>query len=289
MRFNYIESIDQSFISKIESYSISDFQENFPFDNKNLSRNVDSENRINILQDNKDKNNPNIFFKAENILSIFSPKKANCDNNYNLKETEAETSKKKITKRTKNNNNIISKAKIKRIIKKANAQKKKRNRIKNIARRKDNTDNIRKKFLKRFFKFLIKNINDKLALIGIKKHFKFLPEKFVGKYITEILKEEDKSKVDFTFGQLISKNIFALRGKEKLYEDNLKVLNCLKNSNINIFEKKKFSQLLGEYLNSKEFSDEKFDKKNIDEKYIVKCKIKANQFLNIFNQYYGKK
>ena len=91
-----------------------------------------------------------------------------------------------------------------------------------------------RKIVAKFFKYLIKKINNELGLIGIKKRFKFLPAKFIYKYIIEVIKEKNKSNVDF-------------QDKENLYNYILKVLNCLRNSKINIFEKKKFSQIFGEY------------------------------------------
>ena len=213
------------------------------------------------------------------------------ENNFNIKRTDAETTNKETAK----NDNI--KGRIKRNIKRKIKRKeriiivyrlKKRNRKKNIPRRKYNTDNIRKKFIPKFFKYLIKKINNELGLIRIKKKFKFLPAKFANKFISEVLNEKDKSKVDFTFGQLISKNIFGIPEKEKLYNDNLKVLNYLRNSNINIIENKRFSQLFREYLETEEFNGGKMDKNENDQNYINRCKNKANEFLNFFNKYYEK-
>ena len=213
------------------------------------------------------------------------------ENNFNIKRTDAETINKEIAK----NDNI--KGRIKRNIKRKIKRKeriiivyrlKKRNRKKNIPRRKYNTDNIRKKIIPKFFKYLIKKINNELGLMRIKKKFKFLPAKFANKFISEVLNEKDKSKVDFTFGQLISKNIFGIPEKEKLYNDNLKVLNYLRNSNINIIENKRFSQLFREYLETEEFNGGKMDKNENDQNYINRCKNKANEFLNFFNKYYEK-
>ena len=213
------------------------------------------------------------------------------ENNFNIKRTDAETINKEIAK----NDNI--KGRIKRNIKRKIKRKegiiivyrlKKRNRKKNIPRRKFNTDNIRKKVIPKFFKYLIKKINNELGLMRIKKKFKFLPAKFTNKFISEVLNEKDKSKVDFTFGQLISKNIFGIPEKEKLYNDNLKVLNYLRNSNINIIENKRFSQLFREYLETEEFNGGKMDKNENDQNYINRCKNKANEFLNFFNKYYEK-
>lgn len=277
-----IERLSQS-MNFIDEFSNSDFQRNhFDFEDIYFSQLSHS-----IPNDSIKNKNKQIFFKTENILSIFTPKLGEYVSNN--KETEAETLKnKEKVKKITNNKNNISKAKIKRIIKNLNTEKKKRNRKKNIIRRRENTYNIRIKTLSKFFRSLIKSINYKLTLIEIKKKFKLLSVEFVRKYISKVLNEKDKSKVDFTFGQIISKNIFDLKEKEKLYEENLEVLNCLKNSKINIFEKKKFSQLLGEYLNSEEFNNEIFDKKENDEKYINRCKNKIREFLNIFKNYYEK-
>ena len=245
------------------------------------------------------------IFNTENNLikdtcfQTLSPKEDKIDKN-NLKKTSVETSNNEITNNLKYKyvkrriKKKFRKKIFKRINIKNNPKRIKRNRKKNIPKRKYNTDNIRKKIIAKFFKYLIKDINTNLGLLGIKKKFRFLPSKFINKFISEVLNEKDKSKLDFTFGQLISKNIFGFKGKEKLYKYNLEVLNKLRlsklnNSDLNFIEKKKISQLFLKYLKSGEFNDGKMDKNENEQNYINKCKKKAYEFLNFFYKYYENK
>lgn len=239
------------------------------------SNNVNPSNKNLEIKENKI-NGENILKKEKKLLQVFSPKlDISGNDNENLKESETEAFFKE-TKYEKNSINDDTNNTKEKLIKepiKSKLETKKRI-------RKKNTDNIRKKIIAKFFKHLIKNINNRLELIGINKKFKFLPAKFINKFISEVLNEENKSKLDFTFGQLISKNIFDFQDKEKLYKDNLKVLNYLRYSNSNIIEKKKFSQIFQEYLVSEEFNDGKIDKKENEQNYINRCKKKAYEFLN---------
>ena len=237
------------------------------------------------LKSRDNKINGEIIFKIEKLLPIFIPKIPKldkCDNDI-LKETEAETFKKE-KKIEENNINDLDdinqnqkKSKITSLTK-----KKKRNRKKNIPRRKFNTDNIRRKIISKFFYCLIKNINNKLKLIGIKKRFRNLPSIFRYNFISKVLHEKDKSKIDFTFEQLITKNILGIKMEEKIFIYNLNVLKSLNHSLLNIIVNMKFSQLYEEFLESEDFNDGKMNKNEDDQNYINRCKKKAFEFLNFY-------
>ena len=168
----------------------------------------------------------------------------------------------------------------------------KKKKIKNIFKRKENSDNIRKKIKSRFLKDLKNTINKKLKIAGSNKFFKLLPQKF----ITNITKEKNKPILNLTFKELFSKN-FCENGKEcgpdfKNYHHNLTVLNYLEknknigeSSNYSSFKNMTFNQIYNEYLKSKEFEIEiaslKQEKEN--DKYIKEYIIKASNLINFFS------
>ena len=253
----------------------------------NSSINANSNENFKV-EENIITNKKNIF-KTEKLTSIFTsitpiiPKLDKNDNDI-FKETEAETFNKE--KKSKDNNiNYMSKSKqYSRELKiKSKPTTKKRNRKKYIFTRKYNSDNIRRKIISKFFRCLIKNINKKLRLIGIKKKFNLLPAAFRYKFISKVLKEKEKYKIDFTFGQLVSKkNILGIQVKEKSYKNNINTLKLLKNSILNNIINLKFSQLYEEYLKSEEFNDGKMDTNEKSQNYIYRCKKKAIEFLCFF-------
>ena len=174
----------------------------------------------------------------------------------------------------------------------SNSTKKHNKKVKNIFKRKDNSDNIRKKIKTRFLKVLRNTVNGRLKIAGSKKLFKFLPQNFT----CNISKEKNKPILDLTFKEIFSKN-FIKDEKEceselKKYYHNLSVLKYLEknkeimeNSNYIIFKDMTFSQIFKEYLNSKEFEIEiaslKQEKEN--DKYIKDYIIKASNLLNFFS------
>ena len=171
-------------------------------------------------------------------------------------------------------------------------QKKYKKKVKNIFKRKENSDNIRKKIKARFLKVLRNNVNEKLKIAGSKKLFKLLPQKF----ITNISKEKNKPILNLTFKDIFSKN-FCEKGKEcgpdlQKYHHNLIVLNYLeKNKNIseksnyNNFKNMTFNQIFDEYLKSKEFEIEiaSLKQEKESDKYIKDYIIKASDLMNFFS------
>ena len=170
--------------------------------------------------------------------------------------------------------------------------KKHKKRKKNIHKRKENSDNIRKKIKARFFKCLKNEINRKLKICGSKYTFSFLPQSF----ICNLAKAKNKEALDFTLKEIISTS-FSDWKKERVsdlkkYRHNLFVLNYLENnkeisekSNFNNIKNMKYYKIFNEYLESKEFGLEisTLKKEKENDKYIINYIIKARNLLNFFN------
>ena len=170
--------------------------------------------------------------------------------------------------------------------------KKKYKKIKNVQKRKENADNIRKKIKSRFLKVLRNTVNERLKIAGSTKFFKFLSQKF----ISNVSKDKNKAALDLTFKEIFSKDFCEGETKDgseySNYYHNLEVLKYLEknneiseNSNFNIFKNMKYSQIFKEYLKSKEFEMEiaslKSQKEN--EKYIKDYIIKASDLIDFFS------
>ena len=172
-------------------------------------------------------------------------------------------------------------------------QKKVYKKRKNLPKRKDNSDNIRKKVKSRFLKVLKNAVNEKLKLAGSKKFFNFLPQTFV----SNVSKDKNKDMFDSTFKDIFTKNFCEDKdGNQpdvKKYHHNLSVIEYLENnkeiaekSNYNNFKNMKFYQIFFEYLKSKEFELEivslKMEREN--EKYIKEYIFKACNFIEFLFQ-----
>lgn len=172
-------------------------------------------------------------------------------------------------------------------------QKKVYKKRKNIPKRKDNSDNIRKKVKSRFLKVLKNVVNEKLKLAGSKKFFNFLPQTFV----SNVSKDKNKDMFDSTFKDIFTRNFCEDKdGNQpdvKKYHHNLSVIEYLENnkeiaekSNYNNFKNMKFYQIFYEYLKSKEFELEivslKMEREN--EKYIREYIFKACNFIEFLFQ-----
>ena len=159
------------------------------------------------------------------------------------------------------------------------------------------TDEIINKFLGRFFKTLVYNINANLKISKSKKFFKYLPASYIKKYKSIILKakkEKNLAEKDYTLENIFSTE-FSEMTKKNILNNNIKVLEYLKeaqnksiyeNSNFNIFKDMKLSQIFNQYFNSKEFGIEisilKDDEQ--DEEYIKEYIFKGRKFFNSFYQ-----
>ena len=106
-------------------------------------------------------------------------------------------------------------------------QKKHQKKRKLIQKRKQNSDNIRKKIKARFLKSLKKQINQKLKSAGSKFIFTNLQQSF----ICNLSKEKNQKVLDLTLKELFSKNFCNEEKKNadiKKYEHNLKVYKIYK-------------------------------------------------------------
>ena len=269
---------------------------------------LDSNNRIycnkysfnnNILRENKDNNIiipqiENIKLKKVNENNLLCKKRKIFDISYtgNFKIFNSgiynQSSRKIIDEVRENEANKMKKvANLKfKTQKKSNKKK-----LKNIIKRKENADNIRKKIKARFLKDLRNAVNKRLEIAGSYYFFKLLPQAF----ITNVSKEKNKSILDLTFKEIFSIN-FCEKGKEngpdlKKYQHNLAVINYLEknnnigdNSNFNSFKNMTFNQIFEEYLKSKEFEIEiaSLKKEKESENYIKNYIIKASNLMQFF-------
>ena len=132
-----------------------------------------------------------------------------------------------------------------------------RKRKKNIIKRKQNSDNIRKKIKARFLRSLKNAINKKLKNAEAKLVFTSLPQSF----ISNLSKKKNKPVLNMTLKEIFAKNICDGKKVDLVkYEHNLFVLQYLENcqeisekSNFNTIKNMKYSEIFNEYLKSKEF------------------------------------
>ena len=175
---------------------------------------------------------------------------------------------------------------------KAGNKKRSCKKIQNVQKRKENSDNIRKKIKSRFLKVLKNTVNERLKAAGSQKLFKFLPQKFV----CNVSKEKNKAVLNLSFKELFSKNFCEdENGNESEtanYYHNLSVLDYLEknveiseNSNFNDFKNMKYYKIYNEYLKSKEFEMEiaSLKKEKECDKYIKNYIIKASDLIDFFN------
>lgn len=218
------------------------------------------------------------YSNNSNNLIVFTD--GNCDNYSSNMINEALNDMNKNSKKVKNK-------KIFEQIPKKHKKKKK-----NIQKRKENSDNIRKKIKARFLKALKNAINQKLKNAGSKYFFQLLPQSF----ITNLSKEKNKEILNLPLKEIFLKD-FNVKEKGKRadynkYKHNLFVIEYLESnnnisekSNFNKIKKMKYFEIYNEYKLSKEFETEistlKQQKEN--DKYIKDYIIKARNFIDFFN------
>ena len=287
--------------SKINNNHLSEFSSNLYSINLDFYNQNNFNNSINILSENKDNNvtippidnikpqieNNNIFlWKTRKIFYINYPGNFEIFNSGIYNKSSRKIIDEVLEGLYQNNDNKMKSGTMRHF------RTQKKNKIKNIFKRKENSDNIRKKIKARFIKVLRNNVNKKLKLAGSKKLFKLLPQTF----ITNISKEKNKLILNLTFKDIFSKN-FCEKGKEsgpdlKNYHHNLAVLNYLEKnkkirekSNFNNFKNMTFSQIFNEYLKSKEFETEiaSLKQEKESDKYIKDYIIKASDLMNFFS------
>lgn len=191
-------------------------------------------------------------------------------------------------------NKKSKKIKVRKIKFLSSLQKYRKKKKKNIVRRKQNSDNIRKKIKARFLKTLKEEINKKLKKAGSKMFFSFFPQSFVCILTKKINREifnmalKDIYLTNFNYeesGRNAKQNI-------KKYKHNLSVLKYLENdtnisekSYFNIIKNMKLSDIYKDYFSSTQFckviSTLKQEKES--EKYIKAYIIKAKNFIKFFN------
>ena len=254
--------------------------------NDNYNYNYNNEPKIENIKTKKVKNN--IFISKQTIFRYnFGENFAifNCGLYNKSSRKIIDETLKELYQNGKNKNNTPR-------TDKSNSKTKHNKKVKNILKRKDNSDNIRKKIKARFLKVLRKKVNERLKIAGSKKLFKTLSQNF----ICNVSKEKNKDILHLTFKEVFSKN-FIKGEKEcefelKKYHHNLSVLNYLEknkeimeNSNYIIYKDMTFSQIFIEYINSKEFEIEiaSLKQKKESDKYIKDYIIKASNLLNFFS------
>ena len=165
---------------------------------------------------------------------------------------------------------------------------------KNKKRRMYRTDEIINKLMGKLFRKLINQINAKLEISKSKKKFKFLPDCYIKKFKSMILKakkEKNLASVDFTLETIFSTEFFKI--EKKIFVNNINTIKYLKesknktiyeNSNFNIFKDMKFSQILNQFFYSKEFGMDIsiFKDEQQEEDYIKEYIFKAKKLLNLF-------
>ena len=176
-------------------------------------------------------------------------------------------------------NNVSNQAETKKFI-----QKKRR---KKRGPRKDNSDNMRVKIKRCFYRNLKKKLNNILKKSGSRKYFDFFPSKFS----SEIIRKKCKIIVNMNLNEIfLDKNLYKNENEDGLrkYKHNLNVVKSEEvknNEKLQEILNKTFRQLYEDYINSDDFKVDEINrlKKNNDEDYIEKYKITAKNLINFFS------
>ena len=251
---------------------------------KNIEQNDNDKIIINKNSNNIDKLD-NFIDKKRNIYKVIY--------SYNYNIYSPSESDKEIRKRiyeALNDNNCKNK---KNILHKFNFEnRRKRNKKrKNIFKRKQNSDNIRKKIKSRFLKSLKNAINEKLKSAGSRYIFTLLPQKFV----CNLSKKINRDVLNISLKELFSTNFCNIKKEKKAdikkYNHNIFVLKYLENnkdicekSKFNIIKNMKYTEIFHEYFISKEFEKDisSLIQQKENDKYIKDYIIKARNFINFF-------
>lgn len=256
--------------------SVLDFK-NYIINNLNNVNNVNNLNNLNILNNNNTKENKKLIGKKigkekENRIKkpkfiTENPSEKTLFNFGYFDENTKKTIKDALTSNIKKNNK---------------------------KRRMYRTDEIIIKFMGKLFKKLINRINIKLKISKSKKFFRYLPDCFIKEYKKMILKAKKKKNladIDFTLETIFSTEFFKI--EKEILKDNIETIKYLKkaenktiyeNSNFYIFKDYKFSQILKEFFNSKEFGMDisVLKDENQEIEYIKEYIIKVEKFVNFF-------
>lgn len=243
-----------------------------------------SENLVNNLVSNNPSTKTKIFEVVyQNNLSLFDQGIYDHYSENIIKETlnEMNNGKKKKVINEKNKKNLVE------------LQEKPKKKQKYILKRKENSDNIRKKIKSRFFKTLKNIINQNLKEAGSKLFFDFLPQPI----ISNITRQTNRNIFNMTLKEIYSGNFnYEKSGnaKDNIRKRNYNLLvvkylekniSISEKSNFHIFKDMKLSQIYKEYLSSKQFamSISNLQKEKENEKYIKDYIIKAHTLLNYYD------
>jgi len=177
-------------------------------------------------------------------------------------------------------NNVSNQVETKKFI------QKKRRKIKGP--RKGNSDNMRVKIKRGFYRNLKKKLNNILKKSGSRKYFDFFPSKFS----SEINRKNCKLIVNMTWNEIfLDKNLYKNENEDGLrkYKHNSNVVKSgevKNNEKLQDILNKTFRQLYEDYINSDDYNVDEINrlKKNNDEDYIEKYKITAKKLISFFSQ-----
>ena len=159
----------------------------------------------------------------------------------------------------------------------------KRKRNKEKRRRRDNSDNIRKKIKGGFFNgALIKRLNFILKQNRSKLYF----VKFHQKFISNITRKSNKKFLNMTLLEIFEKKE-VYSSNDLNYKHNLKVVQTKEikeNEELKEILNKKYCELFEEYINSKEFNIDEINRleEKFDDSYIESYKNLARHFIEFF-------
>ena len=183
----------------------------------------------------------------------------------------------------------------------------KENRIFGIVatKRKQKSDDVRKKIKARFLKILKNKINENLKRVNSEKLFDYFPQCFVA----DINKKRNKEIINMPFKELVNTDFYnkyknnknktdedkqneAKTKHEKKYLKNIEVMKYLEHNedirkkiNFDDFEKRTFKELFNEYLESKGFDDHICKLKlNESQEYVQNYIINAFNFINHYSK-----
>ena len=159
----------------------------------------------------------------------------------------------------------------------------KRKRNKEKRRRRDNSDNIRKKIKGGFFNgALIKRLNFILKQNRSKLYF----VKFHQKFISNITRKSNKKFLNMTLLEIFAKKE-VYSSNDLNFKHNLKVVQTKEikeNEELKEILNKKYCELFEEYINSKEFNIDEINRleEKFDDSYIESYKNLARHFIEFF-------
>jgi hypothetical protein len=159
----------------------------------------------------------------------------------------------------------------------------KRKRNKEKRRRRDNSDNIRKKIKGGFFNgALIKRLNFILKQNRSKLYF----VKFHQKFISNITRKSNKKFLNMTLLEIFEKKE-VYSSNDLNFKHNLKVVQTKEikeNEELKEILNKKYCELFEEYINSKEFNIDEINRleEKFDDSYIESYKNLARHFIEFF-------